>query len=130
MGREKLSTEKSFRRWGKLDEEEKRLSKRLQRRFILRAAIFGDKPLHWSYVTIHNISPSGIFFTFDRPVKVGHLLHFKVDFPDRVLECMGRVRRLVNTASSTMWNVGANFEGISAENREYIENFIRLNSPA
>ena len=109
--------------------EEKRSSPRIHKSFILRAAIFGDKPLRWSYVTIRNLSSSGALFTFDRPVKVGTLLHFKIDFPDRVIECMGRVSRLAGVREGFP-DVGASFEGIAPADRTYIDGIIRSNVPA
>ena len=105
--------------------EERRASKRIYKRFVLRAAVFGDQPLHWSYVTIHNLSSTGIYFTYDRPVNVGMLMHFKIDFPDRVVECMGRVRRLTGRHEETAQDVGASFEGMRPNDRFYIDDFIQ-----
>jgi len=105
--------------------EEKRYSQRIQRRFILRAAIFGEMPLRWSYVTIHNLSLSGVFFTFDKPVKMGILLHFKIDFPDRLIECLGRVRRLAGTREGAFQDVAASFEGLQPNDKNYIDDFIQ-----
>ena len=108
-------------------DEEKRSSGRVHRRLVLRAAVFGDQPLRWSHVTIQNLSSSGVFFTFDRPVRVGMLLLFKIDFPDRVIECMGRVRRLVGTRSGAFQDVGASFEGVQPSDRDYIDEFVPKN---
>ena len=105
--------------------EEKRFAQRLQRRFILRAAIFGEEPLRWSYVTIRNISSSGALFTFDKVVKVGTLLHFKIDFPDKVVQCMGRVRRLAELRENRFQDVAASFEGIEPEDRDYIDAIVK-----
>ena len=107
--------------------EEKRQSRRIHKRFILRAAVFGEQPLRWSYVTIHNLSSSGSFFTFDRPVRVGDLLYFKIDFPDRVIECMGRVRRLTGLREGKFQDIGASFEGIRPEDRNYVDEFVDKN---
>lgn len=107
--------------------EEKRAAKRIHKRFILRAAVFGEEPKRWSYVTILNLSSSGAYFTFDRPVPVGALLYFKIDFPDRVVECMGRVRRASDGSEGKFQNIGATFEGISAENKRYINEFVDMN---
>ena len=104
--------------------EEKRSSPRIHKRFILRTAVFGDKPLRWSYVTIRNISSSGALFTLDKAVKAGTLLHFKIDFPDRVIECMGRVTRQAGTQDGFQ-DVGASFEGITPADRTYIDSIIR-----
>ena len=104
--------------------EEKRSAPRINRRFILRAAIFGDEPLRWSYVTIQNLSSTGARFTFDKPVRVGSLLYFKIDFPDRVVQCMGRVRRLAGPRES-FHDVGASFEGIEPADRDYIDKVVQ-----
>ena len=110
-------------------DEEKRISPRVHRRFILRAAVFGEEPLRWSFVTIHNLSCSGILFTFDRPVKKGDLLHLKIDFPDRVVQCMGRVTRLAGPRENFQ-DVGASLEGIDPDARQYIDSVVRLNARA
>ena len=105
--------------------DEKRVSRRIQKRFILRAALFGEEPLRWSYVTIQNISSSGVLFTFDKPVKAGDLMHFKIDFPDRLIECMGRARRLGGMPGGVFQEVGASFEGIRPNDRNYIDDIVR-----
>ena len=130
MRRAKSRTEKYSSRSGKAVAEESRSSRRIQKRFILRAAVFGETPLRWSYVTIHNISSSGAFFIFDKVVKVGALLHFKIDFPDRVVECMGRVRRLIARREKQFQDVAASFEGIKTDDREYIDAIVSLNATA
>ena len=107
--------------------DEKRSSKRIYRRFILRAAAFGEQPLVWSYVTIHNLSATGAFFTFDRPVHIGDLLHFKIDFPDRVIECVGRIRRLAGAQDKKNRDVGASFEGIRPQDKRYIDAYVEKN---
>ncbi len=106
--------------------EEKRRARRIQKSFILRAAVFGEQPLRWSHVTIHNLSSSGALFTFDRPIKVGTLLHFKIDFPERLVECMGRVRRLAGVHEGKFQEVGASFEGIRPDDRNYIDHFVQV----
>ena len=107
--------------------EEKRRSKRIHKRFILRAATFGEQPLTWSYVTIHNLSSAGAYFTFDRPAHIGGLLHFKIDFPDRVIECMGRIRRVTGAQDLKHMDVGASFEGIRPQDKQYIDEFVDKN---
>ncbi len=109
-------------------QEEKRLSLRIRKHLILRAAVFGEQPLRWSYVTIHNISVSGVLFTFDKPVKIGSLLYFKIDFPDRVVECMGRVRRLAGAREGVIQDVGASFQDIHANDRDYIDAIVKLSA--
>ena len=106
-------------------DEEKRQAKRITKRFILRAAIFGEQPLRWTHVTILNLSASGALFTFDRPVRVGGLLRLKINFPDRVIECMGRARRLAGQQDGKFQDVGASFEGMRPQDRDYIEEFVR-----
>ena len=107
--------------------QEKRRSPRLYRRFILRTAAFGEQPLRWSLVTIHNLSSSGILFTYDKAVYEGMLLCFKIDFPDRVVECMGRVIRTGGVREGTFCDVAAQFEGMREDDRRYTDEFIRRN---
>lgn len=109
--------------------EEKRRAPRVCRRFILRAAVFGEEPLRWSVVTIHNLSASGVLFTFDKPAREGMLLCFKIDFPEKVIQCMGRVARVGGVHESVYHDVAAHLEGITPEDQSYIENFVRKNLP-
>jgi hypothetical protein len=106
---------------------DKRRSPRLYRRFILRAAAFGEQPLRWSFVTIHNLSSGGILFTYDRPVYEGMLLYFKIDFPDKLIECMGKVVRVGGIREGLYHDVAAQLEGIKSDDRMYVENFVRQN---
>ena len=108
---------------------EKRRAPRLYRRFILRAANFGEQPLRWSFVTIHNLSTDGVFFTYDRSVYSGMLMHFKIDFPERVIQCMGRVVRVAGLREGACRDVAARLEGIALEEQQYIETFIRQSLP-
>jgi hypothetical protein len=109
--------------------EESRSAPRLNKRFILRAALFGEEPLRWSYVTIHNLSSTGAYFTFDKDVHVGSLMLFKIDFPDRTIECLGRIRRMGGMREGTFHEVGASFEGIKPNDKIYIDTFIEKNLP-
>ena len=109
------------------DPEEKRVSVRVNRRLVLRAAVFGDQPLRWSHVTIENFSSSGVFFTFDKQVHVGSLLHFKIDFPDRVIECMGRVRRVLGVPQAAFRGIGASLEGVHPPDKDFIDQFVEKN---
>ncbi len=106
---------------------EKRRVPRLYRRFILRAAAVSDQPLRWSFVTIHDLSASGILFTYDRPVHAGMVMHLKIDFPQRVIECVGRVVRVTGTRDNAHRNVAARFEGMSAQDQQFMENFVYQN---
>jgi hypothetical protein len=108
---------------------EKRRAPRLYRRFILRAAVFGEQPLKWSFVTIHNLSSSGVLFTYDRPVREGMLLQFKIDFPDRLIQCIGRVVRVGGIREAVFHDVAAHLEGIGAGDQAYIEAFVRERLP-
>jgi hypothetical protein len=108
---------------------EKRRNPRLYRRFILRSAAFGEKPLRWSFVTIHNLSADGALFTYDRRVYLGMLLHLKIDFPDHVIECLGRVVRIGGAREGVFRDVAVRLEGIPSDAQAYIDGFIRQNLP-
>jgi hypothetical protein len=109
--------------------EDNRKDKRIQRRFILRVAVFFQKPLVWSYVTIRNLSAGGILFAYDRSVAVGSLLVFRIDFPDRVIECMGKVVRVERGPQGVFSNVAANFQGMDQTEKDYITGFVAAYKP-
>ena len=107
---------------------DKRHSPRLNRRFILRAATVGEEPLRWSFVTIQNLSATGVFFTYDRPVYPAMLMHLKIDFPDRMIQCMGRVVRVgEGPGNGNHPAVAMRLEGMNPEDQEYVEGFVRQN---
>ena len=107
---------------------EKRRSPRVYRRFILRAALSGEGPLRWSFVTIHDLSATGVLFTYDRPVKAGARLELKIDFPDRIIECQGIVVRVGGTREGAFHDVAARLENIYPTDQQYIEGFVRQNT--
>ena len=109
--------------------QERRRARRLYKRFVLRVALFEEKPLKWSHVTIHNLSSTGVLFTFDRQVRQGMLLCLKIDFPDRVIECLGRVVRMVGPPTALFRDVAVHIEGLSAADRSYVQEFVNK-SPA
>jgi hypothetical protein len=103
---------------------EKRQAQRLFRRFILRVAPFGDTPLRWSHVTIHDLSATGAFFTFDRPAREGMQLYLKIDFPDRVIECVGRVARVAGSHTGKFRDVAVHISGMNVSDRKYVNDFV------
>ena len=107
---------------------DKRHTPRLNRRFILRVAPDGDEPKRWSFVTIHNLSVNGVFFTYDRPVREGMLLHMKIDFPDQVIECVGRIVRIGGVRHVAFHDVAARIENLHPAAKKYIETFVSHNS--
>jgi hypothetical protein len=108
---------------------EKRRAPRLLRRFILRAAPFGEEPPRWNFVTIHNLSASGVLFTYDKPVYEGMRLRLKIDFPDRVVECTARVVRIEGVRAGTAHDIAAQLEGVKADDTNFLESFVRENLP-
>jgi hypothetical protein len=108
---------------------DKRRAPRLVRRFILRAAPFGEEPPRWSFVTIHNLSATGVLFTYDKPVYEGMRLRFKIDFPDRMIECVGRVVRIEGVRGAGAHDLAAHLEGLRPEDRYFLESFVRQNLP-
>ena len=104
---------------------DKRRAPRLSKRFILRAAPLGEEPPRWSFVTIHNLSSTGVLFTYDKPVYEGMRLRLKIDFPDRVIECLGRVVRLDGIREGAARDVAAHLEGVSSGDRGFLEGFVQ-----
>ena len=107
---------------------DKRTAPRLNRRFILRVAPFGEEPKRWSFVTIRNLSSTGVLFIYERPVREGMLIYLKIDFPDLVVECMGRVARIGGVRSGLFHDVAVHLESIDPEDQRYIEDFVKNNA--
>ena len=57
------------------------------------------------------------------------LMHFKIDFPDRVIACMGKIVRIGGMREGLYHDVAAHLEGISSEDQHYIESYVRQNLP-
>ena len=104
---------------------DKRRATRISRRFILRVAVFSSEPLRWSYVTIRNLSASGIYFTYEKEVSLNQVLVFKIDFPDKLIECMGQVVRVERGPGGLFSNIAATFQGRSDGDRDHIERFVQ-----
>ncbi len=105
-------------------EEIQERSRRIRKRFVLRAAVHGEEPPRWSYCTIHNLSASGILFTYDRPIAIGARLHLRIDFPDRLVECTGQVVRYAGSAVGRVRDLGVRFEQMHNLDQEYISRFV------
>ncbi len=105
------------------DENQER-SKRIRKRFVLRASIQGEEPPRWSYCTIHNLSASGILFTYDRPIAIGARLHLRIDFPDRLVECAGQVTRYAGSGVGKARDLGVRFVQMHDLDQEYICRFV------
>lgn len=99
-------------------------SERIKKRFVVRAAQYGEEPLRWSHCTIHNLSVSGVLFTYDRPVAEGARLYLKIDFPGRVVECLGRVARIVGSERGQIQDLGVQFIHLQEGDREFIERYV------
>ena len=100
---------------------------RIDRRFIARVGIHAaDGSLKWSVVTLQNLSAGGMYFIYDREVKVGSALKIKIDFPNRIIECAGNVVRLESWGKSSVnfSVVGVSFDELSREDREFMTHFV------
>lgn len=104
--------------------EKQERAKRIRKRFMLRVAALSDDPLRWSYCTIHNLSASGILFTYDRSIAIGAYLYLKIDFPDRLVECTGQVTRVAGGDAGMVKDVGVRFIQILHLDQEFIDRFV------
>lgn len=106
------------------EEEKQERARRIRKRFVLRAAVHGEEPLRWSYCTIHNLSASGILFTYDRPIALGAFLYLKIDFPDRLVECTGEVMRYTGNQFEKVKDLGVRFVQMHDLDRDYVQRFV------
>ena len=109
-----------------LSPTEKRKHVRLEKKFVLRVAAQGEEETvstQWSLVTSKNISAGGVLFTYNRALEDGALLHFKIHFPKKMIECSGVVRRTNPTGLAPLVSVAARLNDLSSPDREFIERY-------
>ena len=102
---------------------EKRKHPRLEKKVVLHVAPHGEKDTvskQWTFVTSKNISVGGVLFTYDRPLDGGTLLHFKIHFPKKTIQCSGVVHRASPAALKPLVNIAARLDDLSSLDREFI----------
>ncbi len=105
---------------------EQRTSKRISRKFILRVAIDDGNPWpRWSLVTTHNISATGVSFTFDQAAKSGDILLLKIHFVDRVIDCKAKVSRISPGFQKPLVQLAATYMDLGDVDAKFIESFVK-----
>ncbi len=105
---------------------DKREYRRLDKKFVLKVAPEGETHTvshQWTLVTSKNISAGGVLFTYDRRLREGTLLTFRIHFPKRTIDCAGVVRRSSPSAIQPLVNIAARLDGLSGDDREFIEQY-------
>jgi len=63
-------------------DNDRRRHKRINRNFMARVQVRQNKLLpDWDIVTLQNLSPGGMLFSYDKSVVPGMFLDFKISFP-------------------------------------------------
>ncbi len=80
--------------------------------------------LHWHEV---NISASGMRFDYDKPLKIGSYLEFRLQLSQmsNFILAYGRIVRCDDCERDNQFNVGAEFTHINHEDREAIHAHVR-----
>jgi len=105
--------------------EDKRSSKRIGRKFMMRVAPDDGNPWpSWSLVTTQDLSAGGALFTFDQAVTVGKRLFCKLHFADHIIDCKATVIRF--TGQKGLVEVAVTFEWASEKDRQAVETFAKL----
>lgn len=106
---------------------DKRKYHRINKKFVLRVAADGTSAIapEWTLVTSQNLSAGGVLFTYDRALKAGTSLAFKIHFPDhRSIDCNGKVFRVSARSEKPLVSVAASLEGLGERDRDFIEQYV------
>jgi hypothetical protein len=98
---------------------------RVDRRFIASVAKDSHSDLKWDVVSVLNLSASGLYFIFDKPIKSGDRLHVKLHFFDRIIECVGKVVRPEVPDEADFKSVAVHFQGLSASDEKYLASTVQ-----
>lgn len=79
--------------------------------------------IEWNIVAVKNLSAGGIMFNYYRKnLDVGSLLELKIDFikSTPTISCSGRVVRIENAHTNSMFRIATEFTEIDEQDREII----------
>jgi len=84
-------------------------------------------PFGWDMVTACDLGAGGMLFNYDKPVDIGTKIQLRIVFPfkETPIDCIGRVVRNEKVDSymySSIYRIGAQFESISAPDKDLIDN--------
>jgi len=104
--------------------EDKRASLRIERQFVLRVTVDDGNPWsRWSLVMTHDLSVGGALFTIDQDVTEGQPLYFRLNFPDREIDCRGKVVRLIPGFKKPLTQLAVSFQWANAVDHDYVKEY-------
>jgi hypothetical protein len=76
----------------------------------------------WDSVTLHNLSVGGTFFIYRKDLGIGTLLDLKIDGTEtmRTINCVGKVTRVEQFQSTSMFCTAIKFIDIGKKEKETI----------
>ena len=76
----------------------------------------------WDSVTLHNLSTGGTFFIYKKDLGIGTILDLKIDVPESILtiNCVGKVTRIEQFKSTSMFCTAIKFIDIGEQEKEII----------
>ena len=104
--------------------EDKRASQRIERQFVLRVTVDeGNRGWGWSLVMTHDLSIGGALFTIDQELKEGQRLYFRLNFPDREIDCRGKVVRVIPGFKKPLTQLAVSFEWASSSDSDFVKKY-------
>ena len=80
----------------------------------------------WDSVTLHNLSAGGTFFLHRKDLGIDTLLDLRIDDTESMLtiNCVGKVTRIEQFKSTSMFSTTINFIDIGEQEKEMIDTTI------
>ena len=123
------STEK--RRYERI-ELEGRKNREIEKRFMARFRIKQYESLdssltNWDTVGVKNLSAGGMFFNYNKNQKINSFLDLKIDISESMhpIKCAGKIIRVEELQSHSMYHVATEFTEIDKQEKEMINTTVR-----
>ncbi len=113
--------------------KERRRYKRIGKRFLswfrtIRIILTKRCASRWDIVSTRNLSAGGVLFNYNKDIKVGTGLHFRIisPFSPHMIRCIGKVVRTEKpekNVSPRLFLVAAEFDKITSKDKGLIDSF-------
>ena len=105
----------------------KRKYKRIDRPFMVKFRIRPDEVIEkgssdWDIVAVGDLGSGGVLFNYNKNLGIGALIDLKIDVskPTPTINCVGKIIRIEELPSPSMFRVATKFTEIGEQEKEMI----------
>ena len=113
------------------NEIERRKYKRIDRPFVVKFRIKPDEviekgPSDWDIVAVGDLGSGGVLFNYNKNLGIGVLIDLKIGFSvtKPPINCIGKIIRIEELPSLSMFRVATKFTEIGEQEKELIDKTI------